>query len=153
MLKSAAAACPGHAPKLESRDDPKWKYFESDLFPDLGQQRYIADYSVIMQLMENGDDGEAERPIEHLAYFPTEESRDEFVAWCGANGFKVTEVDDEADDETEAFAVEFNHIGPAVIDDVWEKTMLATEGAELFGGEYDGWQCSVVGEDGKPTLE
>jgi hypothetical protein len=32
------------------------------------------------------------------------------------------------------------------------KTCLASDGAENFGGEYDGWQTCVV-KNGKPVMD
>jgi hypothetical protein len=143
-VEAAVESCPGLVPELMVEEDPEWGFYEEVLFPDESQQRFIADESVVDQLQDHGDNGEIPREIEHLAVLPDAASRDRFVEWCGANGFEVTDAAKERDPEMEGFAVEFTHTGPAITEEVWEKTMLATEGAEQCGGEYDGWQSPVM---------
>lgn len=144
ILEKVADACPGHTPELMVEDDVEWAFYEEVLFPDEAQQRFIADESVVDELQEHGDNGEIPRPIEHLAILPDAEARDQFVEWCSENGFTVTDNAADLDDETDGIGVEFNHVGPAVTEEIWEKTMLASEAAERFGGEYDGWQSAVI---------
>jgi hypothetical protein len=144
IVSRAAAKAKDIAPEVVVEDDPEWNFYADVLFPDDGQQRYMADESVIAQLVENGDNSEIPRPIEHLAILPDTPARDRFVEWCADNGFAVTEAADEYDDEFEGYPVEFTHVGPASLEEIFEKTSLATEGAEQFEGEYDGWQTSIM---------
>ncbi len=152
VVREAARKAPGHMPELLIDRDPEWSFYAEVLFPDESQLRYIADRSVVDELEEQGDESDVPRPIEHRAFFPDAKSRDRFVKWCGKNGFEVAGVSGEMSDELEGFSVEFTHVGPAVIDDICEKTLLATEGAEKSGGAYDGWQTSIV-KDGKPLAD
>ncbi len=56
------------------------------------------------------------------------------MKWCAQNGFEVTEVAKEMDEEYEGFPVEFTHVGPVMMEEIYEKTSLAAEGAEEFDG-------------------
>ena len=140
----ARETAPEHTPEVMSEDDPEWDFYSDALFPDDAQLRFIADDNVVDQLQSNGDNAETPRPIEHYAYLPDPESRDRFAEWCEANGFTVTDVGQELNEEADAYVVQFNHVGPAITEEIWEKTMLASEAAEKLGGEYDGWESRVM---------
>ncbi len=152
IVARAATKVKGVTPEVIIEDDPEWEFFGEVLFPDEAQQRYMADESVVSQLMDNGDESDVPRTIEHLAIFADAKSRDKFVAWCKQNGFDVTNTSKDYDEEFEGFLVEFTHVGPALTDDIFEKTSLACEGVDQFEGDYDGWQTTIV-KNGKPVVD
>lgn len=127
---------------FELNDDPDWDSFRENLVPSEAEFRASLDLGVISALADAGDPLEPPRKIEHCAFFPDEKSRKGFCAWAADNGFTVDEAPPR-DPET-GYAVEFSHVGPALPDEVTEMTLRATEGAQAFGGEYDGWQCELV---------
>ena len=133
-------------PEQRVKQDPKWEVYES-LMPTADQQRFALDMQVIHQLAEGGDNLETPRDITHFAFFPSAKEREEFKAWCPANGFEVVEEVGEDDDEDETFGMTFKHHGPATPDEVSERTMLAQEGAEECGGQYDGWETALMKDD------
>lgn len=144
LVAAASAKAPGLSASVTTDEDPSWEFYVEVLYPDDSQLRFIADDSVVQQFLEDDDDVEQPRLIEHLAIMPDPFSRDRFVKWCEENGFTVTEAADELDEEMEGFPVAFTHHGPIITDQIWEKTMAATEAADEFGGEYDGWEAAII---------
>jgi len=143
-LAKAAKAWKGPTPGLKTEDDADWEFYQEVLTPTSDQYRYYSDLSVVEQLESHGDTGEKPRLIEHFAIFPDTDARDEFVEWCRENGYSVTEAGDY-DEEFDGCTVTFTHVGPATIDEIYERTSVANEAAEDLGGQYDGWECEVVG--------
>lgn len=134
-----------YTPEVSVLEDPYWSAFNKNFLPDEREHRAALDMSVINALAEAGDQLDRPRQIEHCAFLPSEAGRDSFCDWAKSNGFTIDERG-EADDDG-VFAVLFSHEGPALPESITEMTCLATEGAELFEGMYDGWQCRIVRAD------
>lgn len=150
LLDSAAAAFDGHTVEGGSQSDPEWTHYFEALMPDEQGLRQVGDLRVIMALAEAGDDGETPRDIEHAALFPDREAADKFVEKIKEDGFRVDGVDqteaepEDGGDPVTVWMVQFsNHsdVNPQTITPVtWGLETLAAE----CGGQYDGWQTSVI---------
>ena len=126
---------------LQTDRDPQWQRVVEDVWPTPEEMRWNGDKSVIDELAENGDDLTTPRPIEHLAVFPNKEAAMKFVQWLREAGFELMEDPSKNDGE---WYVEFSQDAVPEIDEVYEQSSAATQAAEDLGGEYDGWQCSIV---------
>ncbi|HKP23860.1 MAG TPA: ribonuclease E inhibitor RraB [Dongiaceae bacterium] len=98
---------------------------------------------VIAVLIENGDALDQPRPIEHWAYFPTEEGRARFIAYiepryaniaCSLNPMSAGKE----------YGVTFSHTGTPDADSITEITSALSLAAESCGGDYDGWETQVI---------
>ena len=94
-------------------------------------------------LIESGDGLADDRPIQHWAYFPTEESRAHFIALI-AQRFSGIDAHRNPMSEGKEHAVTFWHTGVPDSDSMTEITSMLSLAAESCGGEYDGWETAVV---------
>jgi hypothetical protein len=123
------------------REDERHEMFVEEVLPTDEEVRWNADRWVIMQLEEAGDDMETPREISHVAYFKTAERAEAFAAWAQEEGFTLGSVEPEDD----VVRVNFSHISPPDMDEIFERTMASTMAAEEIGeGWYDGWECELV---------
>jgi hypothetical protein len=112
---SALAAQTGYELEVSVRDDPQHAGYWHDLYPTDDDWRVIHDLEVLDQLRKRGDDGHAERQIDHWVYFDNEKAATEFVTWAEAESFthdtKYSRLTDEG-----TYCVRLHHIGPATIE-------------------------------------
>src|SRR5688572_2847165 len=114
-----------------------------DLYPTEDDWRVIHDLEVLDQLRKRGDDGHAERQIDHWVYFDDDKAAAPFVSAAEAAGFTHdAKHSHRAEDGT--YCVRLNHFGPATIESVSRRTIALRRKAEEFGGKCDGWETPVV---------
>ena len=94
-------------------------------------------------LREQGDTLEQSRPVQHWAYFPTEQSRSQFIAFV-AQRFSTIDPHMNPMSEGKNYAVTFWHTGCPDADSMTEITKMLSLAAASCGGEYDGWETQVV---------
>ncbi|MBL8875489.1 MAG: DUF695 domain-containing protein [Phycisphaerae bacterium] len=126
---------------VRAETDPNWMKY-SEVLPTPEEKRWNDDLAVIEQLEEFGDDPTVVRPIEHLAAFPTESARKEFVPWLRENGFEVLMEYPKPDKS--GWPIEFTIHSQIDIDEIFEQTCAITVEVERLGGVYDGWQTRAV---------
>lgn len=131
---------------VRAETDPKWSKY-SEILPTPEEKRWNDDLAVIEQLEEFGDDPAASRPIEHLAYLPSEAARVEFIIWLRENGFEVL-MEYKKPEPGKGWAIEFVIESVIDIDEIYEQTCAITVEAERLGGAYDGWQTRPVEKQG-----
>jgi len=131
---------------VQAASDSKWAKY-SEILPTPEEKRWNDDLAVIEQLEEFGDDPAASRPIEHLAYLPSEAARVEFIIWLRENGFDVL-MEYKKPEPGKGWAIEFVIESVIDIDEIYEQTCAITVEAERPGGTYDGWQTRNVEKEG-----
>ena len=94
-------------------------------------------------LIESGDALVEARPIQHWAYFSTEESRAQFIALIEQR-FSGIDAQMNPMSEGKDHAVTFWHNGVPDPDSMTEITGRLSLAAESCGGEYDGWETQVI---------
>ena len=130
------------------KSDPRWQFYEEELLPNPERRGWISDRKVVHSLEQQGDDLDAERPVDHFAYFRTAAGRDAFVAEAAKAGFRLERISDDAvSDDGDR---EFRFAAQVVRDDsvelerihevVWTLVLLANE----HDGVYDGWGAPIV---------
>ena len=137
---------------FQEDEDENWDCYFETLYPNPYSMQDIQNNRVIHALEEAGDDLDAERAIEHWAYFKTREGADAFIEKTKEMGFELLtnetleeEEDCEEDAENEYLiqVVISNLLSPL---DVHETTWDLMDLADEFDGYYDGWECMVVKE-------
>lgn len=94
-------------------------------------------------LVEHGDALAEARPVQHWAYFPTEEARTQFIAFIERR-FSGIDSHTNPMSEGKEHAVTFWHTGVPDSDSMTEITGMLSLAAESCGGEYDGWETQVL---------
>ncbi len=100
-----AERVPGR-PKVTGNADPAWSLYRGFLWPNDLAWGWMRDRDTLHELEQHGDDGTAPRIIEHLAVFPTAESRTVFATTLQQSGFTEVELR-EPTEEDASFAVRF----------------------------------------------
>src|SRR5687767_83482 len=98
---------------------------------------------VVDALIEHGDALAEARPIQHWAYFPTEEARARFIAFIEPR-FSDIGIHMNPMSQGKEHAVTFRHTGVPDSDSMTEITGMLSLAAESCGGEYDGWETQVL---------
>jgi len=126
---------------VQAATDPKWLKY-SEILPTPEEKRWNDDLDVIEQLEEFGDDHSVARPIEHLAFLPTEAARLQFMIWVRENGYEM--IMETGRPEPRGWPAEFAIDSIIDIDEIFEQTCAITVEVERLGGTYDGWQTRPV---------
>lgn len=120
--------------------DPDWKYVRDFLAPNDWQQVFIRHLRVIYALAQEGDAGEAPRPVDHAAVFPTPDAGDDAAAVLRDQGFEV-EPPTKGDD---GFVLRFRRTEPVAGAFADEVIRPVFEIVVAHGGRYDAWGAPVV---------
>ena len=131
-----------------SNPDPQWQSYFGFLYPDDEALQAMRNRGVLHALEEAGDALVAPRPIRHWAYFPHPSDRDRYVDQARTLGFTVVTVD-EGDATTGrasclALMERQDVPGHGTINMV---CMPLFHMARQCNGDYDGWECQVVGSE------
>lgn len=144
-LRPLAAIFPGSPPSAVSQPDPQAERYVQILMPDDWQVEFVQNHRVCEALAAAGDDGQADRAIEHLAVFNDPLSRDRFAQRVADMGYNVQPTDDaDVDPDDPVYAVAFHHAGPVDPFELTERTYPLAELAAEHDGEYDGWQARPI---------
>lgn len=138
-VESVMDAFPEYTWDMGLVEEPGWDTYCEFLFPDEQGMDTIQNNRVRRQLAATGDNPALPREIDHFLAFPSAADRDAFATEIMAEGFRVTQVDDNPE-QPFALLVQ-REDAPDAIDDV---TWPLRELAGAHGGAYDGWGCSVV---------
>jgi hypothetical protein len=127
--------------KLRSQLSPeareKAEQLHRELASDLSRNERLAEL-----LTEHGDPLDRARPVQHWAYFPTDESRAQFIAFI-ARRFSNIHAHVSPVSRGKEYAVTFWHTGTPDADSMTEITSALSLAAESCGGEYDGWETQI----------
>lgn len=141
--EQALAPFPGYEPHAHPRPDAGWEFYADFLKPQRDQLRWGLDAATILELANQGDDHARARTVRHYAYFPTALAREGFVAWAKSNGFSIDRLAKGDREDPLPFSVRFTHVGPTMIDDLFQRTNAADQAARGAGGDYDGWETTI----------
>ena len=146
-----AAAVPGYRTEAWVQADPQWKHYFDVLYPRGAMLRSIADKAVVETLAARGDRPQVARPITHYAYFANATQRAAFTGSIEHAGFSVHRLTDTGRSaDARPFGVVYTLTQGASLAAVSETTGLLMQLAEKHGGEYDGWECPVMGTAKEP---
>ena len=123
--------------EIGARTDLEWEVYRGYLYPTPSQYQQIQNRGVLMALQREGDNLSKRRPIDHHAYFPSQEAAQAFIAAAAQEGFQLQELSGDAPEVHVHFRREDAPVG---IDLVTDMIVGALESAV---GRYDGWGSSV----------
>ena len=95
------------------------------------------------KLRASGDNLRLPRAIEHRVFFETAEARGSFAQAVTAEGFKV-QKEVPPSEKTPQCGLHFYRTDTPFYYDIDALTLYLIELGGRFGGEYDGWETSLV---------
>ena len=128
-------------------DDPAWEAYRQELFPTPRAHRWLLDRRAVEALARRGDRGEAARPVDHQASFPTAEAREAFVAEAAEAGFEVMARRDDGPAPL-GFGVDLRRTEQATLQHLHGVAWGLAEQAARHGGSYDGWEAELAAPAG-----
>jgi uncharacterized protein (TIGR01619 family) len=138
----------GYVCECGAGEDPEWSHYLNVLYPDAVAMQQAHNMQVVMELEKHGDCLDKPRPVSHWLYFPTSEARSQFAAEAARNGFTVTDQADSAKHSPESpFGITVERTDAVQLDAITAVTMELCRLAEQYGGDYDGWETSLVRDD------
>jgi regulator of RNase E activity RraB len=143
LLDSFVPADQNFEVTVERIDDPTWRFYREFLLPDRERWQWIRDRRVIMQLELHGDDGSVPRPVDHVASFVDEASRETFTETAAEAGYRVWRRSRREDCER-PFVVEIQRDDVIDLEAIHEAVEQLIELVDALGGEYEGWSTSLV---------
>jgi hypothetical protein len=143
QVEQAMRASPEYRYQSGHRPDPTWNTYHEFLYPDPRTRESMENRDVCAVLEDRGDALQQPRDIDHWAYFPSPDARDEFLRRAAAMGFENRTPDRDDDGEQEWGAQVFRRDVPAydVIDEI---CLPLYDLANECGGRYDGWECEAI---------
>jgi hypothetical protein len=133
---------PGYQPIINIRDDATWEAYLTFLYPNEETMEYMQNQKVVMKLEESGDKLDKERLVDHWFYFPDAKSRDSFIAFARAKGFKIESK--EMRDGTRPFQLRINRMDKVDLPSISKLTLELRREARKYNAQYDGWETFVV---------
>jgi uncharacterized protein (TIGR01619 family) len=144
-VAKALARFPQYRFTFADERDPEWETYFELLHPGDLEMQTIQNRRLVEQLVSGGDDLSQPRDVDHWLYFPSEHSRDQFIAQVDHEGFRGEAFTADQPDAEFGFGlriVRSDRVDLETIDPLAIDLFLR---AEACGGEYDGWGCPVVG--------
>ncbi|WP_457748146.1 DUF695 domain-containing protein [Sulfurimonas sp.] len=127
-----------------SKQDIEWDVYQKLLFPTVREWQIIANHHACDNLKKQGDTLDKERAIEHKSYFTSDVKREKFKKRILKEGFKIQNQVEVPFQETTMYGVLYYRIDKPFYYDIDELTMKLIDITNMFGGNYDGWESSLV---------
>lgn len=145
-------AMAGWRVEIDSRPDPEWTHYREELAPSDLEWEWSQNVVVEMSLAEAGDPLIEPRPVEHWAFLPTRAACDQFAGVLREEGFEVKSIgprqrgaeDDALPEGSPMFEVACSRRDVPTADELSPITSKLRLAADDLGGEYDGWETSVL---------
>ncbi len=134
---------PDYSYESGSREDIGWEVYKKLLFPTLKEWQIIINHHACRRLEEQGDNLHVKRAIEHSVYFESTQERTLFSEKIEAEGFHIKKEIEAADDHGKC-GLQFYRTDIPYYYDIDALTMQLIDVGVAYGGEYDGWECSLV---------
>ena len=133
----------GHEYQTGTREEPDWSSYFSYLYPSDADRQTIENRRVCEALERNGDKLEAEREIDHWAYFPDAGSLQRYVDAAATLGFAVRAIS-APDEEQEFHCAQLWRVDVPSYNTIDDVTLPLFRLAAEHGGNYDGWETVVL---------
>jgi regulator of RNase E activity RraB len=129
-----------------SKPDPGWSVYTDFIYPSPERHRWMRDRSVVDVLLDNGDQHDQPRRVDHWMYFSSKAERDEVAKACEIEDFSI---ENRPDDNTggKAFGLQVYRDDPTELSHINSVTSMLTEMAANHNGEYDGWETFIIRAD------
>jgi uncharacterized protein YaaR (DUF327 family) len=125
------------------KEDPEWKTYRTFLFPNEETQETMSNQKVIDNLQENGDDLSQPRKVDHWIYFKSPKDLETFVHEIRNENFKIESSDLISANEF-PFQLHLSRTDYVDLVSINKITMFLRKTAALHGGDYDGWETSII---------
>jgi len=147
VVTDAMGQFDGYSFEYGSKMDIEWEVYKKLLFPTLQEWQIIHNHHTCNAMTDAGDTLKVPRAIEHTSYFQNKEDKDSFIENIIQNGFHVHKDKDQVEENT-LFKLQFYRIDAPHHYDIDDMTLELIALCKKFDGEYDGWECSIVVEEG-----
>lgn len=150
---SDIAAADGYEIDCTVEADPDKDIYWQDLWPTPDDRQVMEDLKVLGTLQKHGDLHALERPVNHWSYFHDRGSADAYAQWLADNGYADVTVEDlreepESSPVERPMCVRCIHHGSMHLDDITGHTVALLRKTRDLGGEYDGWETSIMRSPG-----
>lgn len=125
-----------------TKEDPGWQFF-LQIVPQEEQSQQIKNQKVLALMHEQGDYGEAPRPVDHFVYFRDKMDREKFVKTVRDAGFELKDMTEHPDSE-EPWGVIVSATQTASHEEIHQAVDKVSKLAKSHGGNYDGWETQIV---------
>lgn len=104
------------------------------------------DRKTVAALVAEGDPLTKPRQVDHWAYFPTAEARDQFIDEVVPLGFSPFDTD-SVGQPPNPFCAYVSRVDWVDLESIHRVVMTLFRAARRHAGEYDGWECPVETAD------
>jgi uncharacterized protein (TIGR01619 family) len=133
---------PRYQPVINISEDASWEAYLTFLYPNEETMEYMSNEKVVIKLQEAGDKLDKERLVDHWLYFSDAKSRDSFIVYAKAKGFKIESK--ELRDEAKRFQLHISRSDKVDLSSISKLTLELRREAKKYHGDYDGWEALVV---------
>ena len=102
----------------------------------------MSNEKVLAKLQEAGDKLDKERLVDHWFYFSNAKSRNSFILYAKAKGFKIESK--EMRDGAKPFQLHISRVDKVDLPSISKLTLELRREARKYDGDYDGWEAFVV---------
>lgn len=128
--------------ELVVHDDEPWAVYFELLYPNPRQKQLMQNNRVLACLAEEGDNCEVVREVSHWIYFPTAESRADFLASTTSEGYELVDQRDDVEGER-PYSLILRHFTAIDYSTINNAILWLFDLAQMCQGNYDGWETSV----------
>ena len=132
----------GYQPIINIREDASWEAYLTFLYPNEETMEYMSNEKVLAKLQEAGDKLDKERLVDHWFYFSNAKSRNSFILYAKAKGFKIESK--EMRDGAKPFQLHISRVDKVDLPSISKLTLELRREARKYDGDYDGWEAFVV---------
>ncbi len=121
-----------------------WAQYDEWLYPRESDFRWAYEADYIDKRVEEGDDIEIERRVDHWLYFPTKGGRDQARDESERLGYAVLSANDEpGDQDGHPWSLHLEHFSDVRVNTMFRVVTQLVELARSHGGFHDGWGAPV----------
>jgi hypothetical protein len=134
--------------RLSLAEDPKWSFYDDFMFPDVYNLQVMLNRRRLMTLQEHGDDGVAERELDHLAYFPGREQAEAAANQLEELGYEIEAPAGEAESPPDSelrWSLSFQRSDTLTDGRVDDVCIEILDVLLEHDGYYDGWGVRLLG--------
>jgi regulator of RNase E activity RraB len=133
----------GYRISTSRQSDPGWLFYLQTLAPSAWEMVQLENNQIIAQHLENGDEVNTPRKVDHFLYLPTTEAREQASADAVANGFELVESL-EGELAPYPFGLHLARHDAVTPVAISHPVGILFQLAHELGGEYEGWSSPVV---------